>query len=264
MPNIWWSQGLGWGKLLLFLVLHYRIEYFWVWIGEHIWWHHRLVCLMFYRQNKRLMKERNNSINTSISINDENNCCCPTLDVGWSEIETLQWWYLTTLELREEPFEENLWELVEIVWQSRTKVEDLKSLNLYRYCNHHSVFYRDVYVVIWISCQFNFSFLSGSWSTLWTPLMRTRALTQASAWRRPSFMWSTLWCSPSSLSTYSWLWSLSPFRSRETRPCRSVAWRRTRCERDGDAALSCVYFWKTMIPSPTCNKNTHWLFQPKH
>lgn len=77
--------------------------------------------------------------------------------------------------------------------------------------------------------SFVLSCISGYSSTLWTPLTKTRVQTRASAWRPPSFMWSTLWFSPSSSSISLWLWSSSPFRSRETRPCQSAAWRRMRC-----------------------------------
>lgn len=77
--------------------------------------------------------------------------------------------------------------------------------------------------------SFALSCLPGFLSILWTPLTKTRVQIQAFAWRHPSSTWSTLWFSPSSLSTSSWLWSSSPSRSRETRPCQSAAWRRMRC-----------------------------------
>lgn len=71
----------------------------------------------------------------------------------------------------------------------------------------------------------------GSWSTLWMQPTRIRVPAQASAWRRPYSMWSTLWCSRFSLSTYLWLWLLSPSRSKETRLWQSVAWRRMRWDK---------------------------------
>lgn len=70
---------------------------------------------------------------------------------------------------------------------------------------------------------------SGSSSTRWMPLTKTRVQIQASAWRPPSSTWSILWFSPFFSWTSSWLWSSSPSRSRETKPCQSAAWRRMRC-----------------------------------